>query len=54
MYAILGAVDPAPGTCAAANAGQLVVGQTGNQVSITACNNDTIPLVLHHKILSAD
>ncbi len=54
MFANGGAVDPAPGACAVANAGQIVIGQTGNQLSITACNNDTVPLVIHHKVLSAD
>ncbi len=51
---VAGAAVDLVGVCAAGNAGQIVVGQTGNQISITSCNNDTVPLVVHHKVLSAD
>ncbi len=54
MYALGAAVDPSPGACAVGNLGQTVIGQTGNQLSVTVCNGDAVPLVVHHKILSAD
>jgi len=47
------ALDPAPGACV--NKGQITLGQTGNQISITACDNTGAKgTVIHHKIISAD
>ncbi len=55
LWALGAALDPAPGACAVANRGQIVVGQTGNQISITGCDGDAVaPNVIHHKIVSAD
>ncbi|MGQ9571083.1 MAG: hypothetical protein ACUVUQ_09650 [Thermodesulfovibrionales bacterium] len=50
LWARAAAMDPAPGSCA--NNGQITVGQTANQVSITACDNQGN--VIYHKIVSAD
>ncbi len=55
LWALGAALDPAPGACAVANLGQIVVGQTGNQISITACDNaNPVPNVIYFKIITAD
>lgn len=50
LWVAAAAVDPAPGACA--NNGAITVGQTANQISITACDN--IPNVIYYKMISAD
>lgn len=52
LWALGAALDPAPGACV--NPGQITVGQTGNQISITVCDNKIPSNVIHYKLISAD